>query len=38
VCRALWEFFADRITFEPWQGEASPVEVELVEPPAAARK
>jgi predicted PurR-regulated permease PerM len=38
VCRALWEFFADRITFEPWQGEAPPVEVELVEPPAAARK
>jgi predicted PurR-regulated permease PerM len=38
VCRALWEFFADRITFEPWQGEVSPVEVELVEPPAAVRK
>ena len=38
VCRALWEFFADRITFEPWQGEAPPVEVELVEPPAAVGK
>ena len=38
VCRALWEFFADRVTFEPWQGQPPPVEVELVEPPAAVRK
>ncbi len=38
VLRAVWEFFADRITFEPWQGGAVPVEVELVEPPAAVRK
>jgi len=38
VFRAIWEFFADRVTFEPWHGEPPPVEVELVEPPAAARK
>jgi predicted PurR-regulated permease PerM len=31
VGRAIWEFFADRITFEPWQGKPVPVEVELVE-------
>jgi predicted PurR-regulated permease PerM len=31
VARAIWEFFADRITFEPWQGKPLPVEVELVE-------
>jgi predicted PurR-regulated permease PerM len=31
VGRALWEFFADRITLEPWTGEPPPVEVELVE-------
>jgi predicted PurR-regulated permease PerM len=31
VARAIWEFFADRITFEPWQGKPVPVEVELVE-------
>jgi predicted PurR-regulated permease PerM len=36
VGRALWEFFADRITFEPWSGETSPVE--LVEPTAAERR
>ena len=38
VARAIWEFFADRITLEPWSGQSVPVEVELVEPPAAARK
>jgi predicted PurR-regulated permease PerM len=31
VGRAIWEFFADRITLEPWSGE-DPVPVELVEP------
>jgi predicted PurR-regulated permease PerM len=38
VGRALWEFFGDRITLEPWSGsdERLPVEVELVEPPPAA--
>ncbi len=38
VCRAIWEFFADRVTFEPWHGEPPPVEVELVEPSPAVRK
>jgi predicted PurR-regulated permease PerM len=38
VARAIWEFFADRISLEPWSGTTVPVEVELVEPPAAARK
>jgi predicted PurR-regulated permease PerM len=33
VGRALWEFFADRIHFEPWSGTTIPVEVEVVEPP-----
>ena len=31
VARAIWEFFADRVTLEPWQGESVPVEVELVD-------
>jgi predicted PurR-regulated permease PerM len=31
VGRAIWEFFADRITLEPWSDE-DPVPVELVEP------
>jgi predicted PurR-regulated permease PerM len=31
VGRALWEFFADRISLEPWQGAPVPVEVELVD-------
>jgi predicted PurR-regulated permease PerM len=31
VGRAIWEFFADRITLEPWSDE-EPVPVELVEP------
>jgi predicted PurR-regulated permease PerM len=38
VGRALWEFFADRISFETWSGETVPVEVELVEPTAAERR
>jgi len=38
VARAIWEFFADRITLEPWSGETVPVEVELVEPPQAAQQ
>ena len=33
--RAIWEFFAERVTLEPWdEGAALPVEVE-VEPPRA---
>ena len=32
VGRAVWEFFADRIDLEPWQGEPVPVEVELAPP------
>jgi predicted PurR-regulated permease PerM len=37
VLRALWEFFADRITFEQWPGSSAsvPVEVEVAEPPEA---
>jgi predicted PurR-regulated permease PerM len=31
VGRAVWEFFGDRISFEPWQGKPVPVEVELVD-------
>jgi hypothetical protein len=41
VMRAMWEFFGERIQFEPWKGEAVPVEVELEEErpvkPAAER-
>ena len=29
VARAIWEFFAGRITFEPWQGRTVPVEVDV---------
>jgi predicted PurR-regulated permease PerM len=36
VARALWEFFADRISLEPWSGEGTPIE--LVEPAAADRR
>jgi predicted PurR-regulated permease PerM len=36
VARAIWEFFADRVTLEPWSTENQPgddpVPVELVEP------
>ncbi len=38
VGRAIWEFFADRVSLEPWAGDAVPVEVEIVEPPSVARK
>src|SRR6185369_3259958 len=31
VIRAAWEFFSDRIQFEPWQAGTVPVEVELEE-------
>jgi predicted PurR-regulated permease PerM len=31
VGRAIWEFFADRITFEPWSSD-EPLPVELAEP------
>jgi predicted PurR-regulated permease PerM len=31
VFRAIWEFFHDRVTLEPWQGKPVPVEVELVD-------
>ena len=39
VGRAIWEFFADRLTLEPWQGTPVPVEVELVDvdPPRTLR-
>ena len=33
VGRAAWEFFAERVVFEPWSGGGMiPVEVEPVEP------
>ncbi|MDX6474722.1 MAG: hypothetical protein QOH95_233 [Gaiellaceae bacterium] len=32
VGRAVWEFFADRITLEAWSEQDEPVPVELVEP------
>ncbi|HEY7397147.1 MAG TPA: AI-2E family transporter [Gaiellaceae bacterium] len=38
VSRAVWEFFRGRVRLEPWSGQTVPVEVELVEPPSAARK
>jgi predicted PurR-regulated permease PerM len=38
VGRAIWEFFADRISLEPWSGTPPPVEVELVEPTAAEQR
>jgi predicted PurR-regulated permease PerM len=35
--RAIWEFFGERLTLEPWQeGGAIPVEVEVEQPPAVA--
>jgi predicted PurR-regulated permease PerM len=41
VARALWEFFADRISLEPWgrteAGDVPPVEP-LVEPAAVERR
>ena len=38
VGRAVWEFFADRIALEPWSGTPVAVDVEVLEPPTAARK
>jgi predicted PurR-regulated permease PerM len=41
AARAVWEFFAERVTLEPWrEGGAPPVEVELEErpPPVAAQR
>jgi predicted PurR-regulated permease PerM len=39
VGRAIWEFFVDRVTLEPWQGQPVPTEVELVDvdPPRTLR-
>jgi predicted PurR-regulated permease PerM len=39
VARAIYEFFADRVTLEPWQGQPVPTEVELVDvdPPRTLR-
>ena len=35
--RAIWEFFGERLTLEPWQeGGAIPVEVEVEQAPAVA--
>ena len=32
VGRAVWEFFSERVTFEPWEGGGTiPVEIEPVE-------
>jgi predicted PurR-regulated permease PerM len=31
--RAIWEFFSERVTLEPWGGGAVPVEVEVERPP-----
>jgi predicted PurR-regulated permease PerM len=33
VGRTTWEFFSERLVFEPWRGGAVPVEVEPVEEP-----
>ena len=39
VGRAVWEFFSERVTFEPWEGGgAIPVEVEPVEAPPEPRR
>jgi predicted PurR-regulated permease PerM len=42
VGRAIWEFFADRITFEPWSDQeppgAEPLPVGLVEPRTLERE
>ena len=31
AARAIWEFFAERIRFDPWDGEGIPVELEVGE-------
>src|SRR3954470_16340871 len=38
VGRAIWEFFADRITLQKWTDQAEPVPVELVEPRTLEKK
>ena len=38
VGRALWEFFADRISLEPWSGQTTPVELADAGPAAAERR
>jgi predicted PurR-regulated permease PerM len=38
VGRAVWEFFDDRISLEPWSGKPVAVDVEVLEPPTVARK
>ena len=39
VGRAVWEFFSERVTFEPWEGGGTiPVEVEPVEAPPEPRR
>jgi predicted PurR-regulated permease PerM len=36
VARAVWEFFVDRVRFQPWSDGANvPPEIELAEPPPA---
>jgi predicted PurR-regulated permease PerM len=38
-CRAIWEFFVDRIHFEPWSTtEQAPLEIADPPPAASARK
>ena len=32
AARAIWEFFAERIRFDPWDGEGIPVELDVDEP------
>jgi predicted PurR-regulated permease PerM len=38
VMRALWEFFADRISLEPWSGTTAQVELVEPEPTAVERR
>jgi len=38
VGRAVWEFFEDRVSLEPWSGKPVAVDVEVLDPPSAARK
>jgi predicted PurR-regulated permease PerM len=35
AARAIWEFFAERIRFEPWDGQGIPVEIDVEEPPGS---
>jgi predicted PurR-regulated permease PerM len=37
--RATWEFFGERLQFEPWEGSGPvPVDIEVVEPPKAVER